>query len=348
MSEFPYTDPTEQCRLPHAEIVGCVLVQDLIPLYLDGEVSPESHVLIAEHVAHCERCSGYLAGARTVRSQILHEQQKIRAARVGSQTVEQVRQPVARSFGAVLWQSLMGLLYLGALLVMFVGFSEGAVDALLVSGMMLAGAVTGSLLAGSTSTKSWRALMVLSIGAGALLGVVSLADMTQNAEVFAFYSLGVVMLGMWGMWLHTKQRPQLSPATQPLGKGAEHAMLMALLNVVGALICGIIIVTSVTFMVEGLSRGLVDITMIGGVLFVLSSAGLLVINHQRGWVSLPHHFKNRQHLLGFALLFLGVLSLLATFPTAAIFGVAWLVPTLGVGLTFVGLRLLQQGTSSKQ
>ncbi len=45
-----YTGTTQRHRMPRAEIPGCALVQDLIPLYLDGEVTPESHVLIADHL----------------------------------------------------------------------------------------------------------------------------------------------------------------------------------------------------------------------------------------------------------------------------------------------------------
>src|SRR3712207_4963471 len=107
MSEHPYTDTTQRYRLPHAEIPGCALVQDLIPLYLDGEVTPESHALMADHLQQCARCSGYLAGARTVRAQILNEQQTLRAAQVKQPSVAQVREPVAGSLGVALWQSLM-------------------------------------------------------------------------------------------------------------------------------------------------------------------------------------------------------------------------------------------------
>ncbi len=71
------TDWTTQ-RMPYAEIQGCALVQDLLPLYLDGEVTHESHVLIADHLGRCERCSGFLAGAQSVRAQMLKEQRAMR------------------------------------------------------------------------------------------------------------------------------------------------------------------------------------------------------------------------------------------------------------------------------
>ncbi len=55
----------------------CALVQDLLPLYIDNEVSPESHDRIATHIAQCERCAGYLAGARSVRAQLQRDQRAV-------------------------------------------------------------------------------------------------------------------------------------------------------------------------------------------------------------------------------------------------------------------------------
>lgn len=52
----------------------CVLIQDLLPLYIEGEVSAESREVIAAHLTDCERCSGFLAGAQSVRAQFRREQ----------------------------------------------------------------------------------------------------------------------------------------------------------------------------------------------------------------------------------------------------------------------------------
>lgn len=67
-----YTSMTQRIAVEHTD---CALVQDLLPLYLDNEVSPESHARIAEHIQRCERCANYLAGARSVRGQLLRGQQ---------------------------------------------------------------------------------------------------------------------------------------------------------------------------------------------------------------------------------------------------------------------------------
>jgi hypothetical protein len=60
-------------RLVQQELGACVLIQDLLPLYVEGEVSPGSRELIVEHVAHCERCAGYLAGTQSALAQLRRE-----------------------------------------------------------------------------------------------------------------------------------------------------------------------------------------------------------------------------------------------------------------------------------
>jgi hypothetical protein len=69
--ETDYAYDTTTSRLDRAvtpEI--CALVQDLLPLYLEGEVNPGSRDTIVNHLAHCERCAGYLAGAQSMRVQL--------------------------------------------------------------------------------------------------------------------------------------------------------------------------------------------------------------------------------------------------------------------------------------
>jgi hypothetical protein len=60
-------------RLVQQEFGACALVQDLLPLYMEHEVSANSRDLIAEHLARCERCAGYMAGARSMREQLQRE-----------------------------------------------------------------------------------------------------------------------------------------------------------------------------------------------------------------------------------------------------------------------------------
>jgi Putative zinc-finger len=60
-------------RLVQQELGACALIQDLLPLYMEDEVSPGSRELIAEHLARCERCEGFLAGARSMHAQLRRE-----------------------------------------------------------------------------------------------------------------------------------------------------------------------------------------------------------------------------------------------------------------------------------
>lgn len=48
----------------------CALIQDLLPLYLEGEVSTGSRDVIVEHLAQCDRCAGFLAGTQSARAQL--------------------------------------------------------------------------------------------------------------------------------------------------------------------------------------------------------------------------------------------------------------------------------------
>ncbi|MDQ2998463.1 MAG: zf-HC2 domain-containing protein, partial [Chloroflexota bacterium] len=59
-------------RLAQHELGACVLIQDLLPLYIEGETSPGSRDMIVEHVARCERCAGYLAGTQNTLTQLRH------------------------------------------------------------------------------------------------------------------------------------------------------------------------------------------------------------------------------------------------------------------------------------
>jgi anti-sigma factor RsiW len=61
---------TTTSHLIQPELGTCALIQDLLPMYLEAEVTPTSRELISEHLSRCERCAGFLAGARSVREQL--------------------------------------------------------------------------------------------------------------------------------------------------------------------------------------------------------------------------------------------------------------------------------------
>ncbi|HEY0605202.1 MAG TPA: zf-HC2 domain-containing protein [Herpetosiphonaceae bacterium] len=284
MSEIPYTDTTKQYRLPHAEIPGCALVQDLIPLYLDGEVTPESHALMADHLQHCQRCSGYLAGARTVRAQILNEQQTIRAAQAKQPSVAQVREPVAGSLGVALWQSLMALLYAAGLFAGFLGAvgASGRFPPIMIGGLLVLSGLAGLLVVGSARQLSWLVLMVLT-GAGGVLLTLAAVFLGGGAFV-ALYGLGVIGLGAWGVWLHYMLQPGSSVQSilHTVRFGARSAIFTAALSVIGILVCGFIALVSVFGLVSAYEprQG-----MIAMLLLTLSGCGIVVLARRLGWLT---------------------------------------------------------------
>jgi predicted anti-sigma-YlaC factor YlaD len=76
-------------RLIQQELGACALVQDLLPLYIESEVSPASRDLIAEHLSQCERCAGFLAGARSVRDQLRRDTMLRQSSVAQDQTAHQ-------------------------------------------------------------------------------------------------------------------------------------------------------------------------------------------------------------------------------------------------------------------
>ncbi|HEY0739751.1 MAG TPA: zf-HC2 domain-containing protein [Herpetosiphonaceae bacterium] len=286
MSEIPYTDTTKQYRLPHAEIPGCALVQDLIPLYLDGEVTPESHALMADHLQHCQRCSGYLAGARTVRAQILNEQQTIRAAQAKQPSVAQVREPVADSLGVALWQSLMALLYAAGLFAGLLGAAgaSGRFPPLMFGALLVLSGLAGLLVVGSARMLSWLVLMVLTGASGVLLTLVTVLWGVRAEPLMILYGLGVVGLGAWGVWLHymLQSGSTVQSVLHTVRFGARQAIFTAALSVIGILVCGFIALVSVFGLVSAYEprQG-----MIAMLLLTLSGCGIVVLARRLGWLT---------------------------------------------------------------
>jgi len=93
-----YDSRTE--RLPHDQQV-CALVQDLLPLYIEDEVSGQSRAMIVAHLNECAHCAGFLRGARSARMQFERERE-----RAGTQRRQETVGPLlgtllVRSVGAL-------------------------------------------------------------------------------------------------------------------------------------------------------------------------------------------------------------------------------------------------------
>jgi hypothetical protein len=192
---------TSTTRLRAETIDPCALVQDLLPLYLEGEVSAVSREQISQHLAGCERCAGFLAGAQSVRAQLRrHDQQ-----RVASLQADQ------RPRGAVLlWRELLAggmamLLCLpGGVTAAMVGsgldsgdqalLAVGVIGAIIICGLLFGLArVMGPL----TSTRASTLLGGLALGGAATIAMLFFSS-TSAIGLLAALLLGFA--GLAGVW----------------------------------------------------------------------------------------------------------------------------------------------------
>jgi predicted anti-sigma-YlaC factor YlaD len=126
MTQFDPPHESTTTRLAQQEFGECVLIQDLLPLYLDNEVSEGSRAMIAEHLSRCERCAGFLAGARSMRMQLRGEG-SLRQERAAHDVA--TRQAVALGRRRLMWLTLGGfaaVVAMGFLMVVFGLFWSGA------------------------------------------------------------------------------------------------------------------------------------------------------------------------------------------------------------------------------
>lgn len=303
MSDGPYTGDTQYTRLPHAEIPGCALVQDLIPLYLDNEVTPDSHVLIAEHLQRCERCSGYLKGARSVRDQMLREQQTIRQTTTSSARVAQIQQPIASSLGIVLWQMLMTLLYFGGLFLGLLGFGGHQPGAVAVGGALTVAALCGLIVAGAVKTSGWWIMMVVTGLGGLGLVVISTLFGVGSGLDIVIYGTGMIGLAGCGMVLHRSQQP----ATQSTPLSAARPIAAAIIGIISAMVCAGLIAFGGIIAIESFR---VEQLLIGFTMIAVGVTGLLLINQRMGWIANPLSSQTMQRAAGLALIAAGGIAML--------------------------------------
>lgn len=349
MNDLPYEDTTQRYRMPRTEIPGCALVQDLIPLYLDGEVSHESHALMADHLSQCERCSGYLAGARSVRAQILHEQQTLRAATATGPSVATVQQPIRESIGGQLWRLLMAITYVGGLGFTGLGLLESsrypdlhpAVIAGLVAVVISAG---GLVIAGEHRTGIWRLLMALTWILGIFAIVNSVIDPWAARSALFLSGALLLALATWGIWPRATNHSGSATPFAPAG-GASGALLIGLGALLGALLCvGVFLFGSIVFA----TAPFMEPRLIGAGIALAGIAGLLLLNQRMGW--LPSLTTTHDLRRAFGYLLLGGGALLGALVLSVAFGS--LLPVLvglalAGGLIVVGLRLAQRGGDSR-
>jgi predicted anti-sigma-YlaC factor YlaD len=207
------TDYTTQ-RLPPDDLPGHALVQELLPAYLDGNVSHESHVLIEDHLQRCERCSGYLAGLQATRERMRREQQELRAAQTMGPSVAQLRQPVVDTFGVTLGWTAITAAWLGGLVFTFVATVASDPVGIVLGALAVLGAVAWHARFSPARGSLWYGGML----AMAPLGLFMIAHPRYDhfngvPQTTLSIPFGIIFLvvATWGLW------PRRGPQWTQLG-----------------------------------------------------------------------------------------------------------------------------------
>ena len=195
-------------RLVQQELGACVLIQDLLPLYIEGEVSPGSRDMIMEHVARCERCAGYLAGTQNALIQLRRESTihiatldrdtpNRRALTVGQRLVTAIA--VLTTYGGglaasvLMWHSLLS--GLGNPIELLLGLTLG-----------LASVIALLALAHSRGPLTLQRVLALLGSCGtALFSTITFVARGHGADL----TVGLLLWGMAlvGVWAAVAQRP---------------------------------------------------------------------------------------------------------------------------------------------
>ncbi|MEO7910047.1 MAG: zf-HC2 domain-containing protein [Roseiflexaceae bacterium] len=195
-------------RLLQQELGACVLIQDLLPLYVEGEVSPGSREMIVEHVARCERCAGYLAGTQNALIQLRRDRTShittLERDTPNRQTLAGGQRVVAGI--AVLTTYAGGLV---SSLLLWHSVSRGANGALeLLVGLVLGLGSLVALLAlahGRSPLTLQRVLALFGSCGVALIGTIAFVSNGHGPEL----TVGLLLwaLALAGVWAAVTQRP---------------------------------------------------------------------------------------------------------------------------------------------
>jgi hypothetical protein len=201
-------------RLLQQELGACVLIQDLLPLYVEGEVSPASRDLIVEHVARCERCAGYLAGTQNALTQLHRDRTSHittlerdtpnrQTLAVGQRVVTAIAVLTTYGGGLVASMLLWDSLWSG---------SGNPIELLFGLTLGLASLIALLALARSRSPLTLQRVLAL-FGSCGLALVSSILFVGQGHGGELTIGLLLWVLGLAGVWAAVSQRP--APQNQP-------------------------------------------------------------------------------------------------------------------------------------
>jgi hypothetical protein len=192
-------------QINNAEYGSCALIQDLLPLYLEGEVSSGSRDTIVEHLGRCERCAAYLAGAQSVRAQLRRD----RTAR--ERVAERVAPRPALSQSSRLANLIMmlSLCGLGALATLLFWLGAEHHSPILLGGMVLGVASAGGLAGLARRQRQLtlpRWIVLLSSCVLGALATILLAVPRQPGPLMM--GMVMLMLAISGIWMTVLQEPR--------------------------------------------------------------------------------------------------------------------------------------------
>ncbi|HEY1015414.1 MAG TPA: zf-HC2 domain-containing protein [Herpetosiphonaceae bacterium] len=206
---------TNTRRLTQQEFGSCALIEDLLPLYIEGEVSPGSRDVIVEHLARCERCAGFLAGAQSVRGQFQRDQRQRVEVKAASQPA---RKAVIRGQKIIVGIALLGGAFLGAVssAMILIGGRHDPIQQLVGFGLGVVG--LGLLILVGRHRGAWTIGRLLGLFAAGGTGALSILVMDQGGPppLGMFVGLGA-LVALWRViWLDDSL-----PAAQALHAGRE-------------------------------------------------------------------------------------------------------------------------------
>ncbi len=180
----------------HQDLNACSMIEDLLPLYIEGEVSPKTRDLMVAHLAHCDHCAGFLAGAQSAR----RPRRGDAAARSGVMARDQAAQ-FAVTNGQRFLTTLAGLIASGAVVV-FSGATWAAGDPAppalgpLLALLLFAAVAAKTQHRGRVTLPQWLMLAAACVAGG--IGATSVVGPVRHYELH-FFGMLLVLAGIAGV-----------------------------------------------------------------------------------------------------------------------------------------------------
>ncbi|HNP74711.1 MAG TPA: anti-sigma factor [Kouleothrix sp.] len=192
----------------HHEYGDCALVQDLLPLYLEGEVSSASRDTIVDHLARCERCAAFLAGAQSVHAQLRRDRGERERVILGDAPT---RQSLRARQGLVSMIAMLILCSLGtaATLMLWIGINDS--PPMFPGGAILGLAALGGLVALARRSQPMTLPRWVVLLASCMLGALAVLFIVVPHQLAAM-AIGMLLLllalsGIWTSVFHEPRHP---------------------------------------------------------------------------------------------------------------------------------------------